>query len=135
MLVDVGEGMEPFVDDAWDLVERIERIAGEANVSTHAFWDAPLRGLAPDLDAYEPPSPLTPVLAVTDAGIGGPSPRIERSRAAEWLALAERLAERGSPLILIVPYRRDRWPDGLRRLTLVEWDRRTTTARAHVLRA
>ena len=112
VLVDVGEGMEPFVDDAWDLVERIERIAGEANVSTHAFWDAPLRGLAPDLDAYEPPSPLTPVLAVTDAGIGGPSPRIERSRAAEWLALAERLAERGSPLILIVPYRRDRWPDG-----------------------
>jgi hypothetical protein len=125
VLVDVGEGMEPFVDDAWDLVERIERIAGESNVYTYAFWDAPSRGLAPDLDAYAPPPPLTPVLALTDAGIGGPSPRIERGRAAEWLALAERLAERGSPLILIVPYRRDRWPDALRRLTLVEWDRRT----------
>ncbi len=125
VLVDVGEGMEPFVDDAWDLVQRIERIAGESNVVTYAFWDAPSRGLAPDLDAYAPPPPLTPVLALTDAGIGGPSPRIERSRATEWLALAERLTERGSPLILIVPYRRDRWPDALRRLTLVEWDRRT----------
>ena len=126
VLVDVGEGMEPFVDDAWDLVERIERIAGEAQVSSHAFWDAPLRGVAPDLDPYEPPPPQTPVLVVTDAGIGGPSPRLERSRPAEWLELATRLAERGSPVILIVPYRRERWPAALRRLKLVEWDRRTT---------
>ena len=111
VLVDVGEGMEPFVDDAgsWSSGSSGSR-ARPTSVRTRL--GRAMRGLAPDLDAYEPPSPLTPVLAVTDAGIGGPSPRIERSRATEWLALAERLAERGSPLILIVPYRRDRWPDG-----------------------
>jgi hypothetical protein len=135
VLVDVGEGMEPFIDDAWELVRRVQRLVGEGSVTTSAFWDAPLRGVGAALEDYAAPPPQCPVLAVTDAGIGGPPVRLERSRPDEWLELADQLGERGSPLILVVPYPLERWPGQLRRtLLMVEWDRTTTAVRAHALR-
>jgi hypothetical protein len=134
VLVDHGEGMEPFADDAWELTERIERLAGSGNVTTLSCWDAPLRGVGLDLSPYTPPYPGAPVLAISDVGIGGPPLRLERARAREWLALAALLAGRGSPLVVFVPYRRERWPRVLtRQMTLVEWDRTTTAARAHAV--
>ena len=134
LLVDVGEAMQPFARDAWDLADQVERIAGLGNVSVQSFWDAPRRGMAPTLGPYLPPPAGCPVLVLSDVGIGGPPLRVERSRPWEWLRLQALLRARGSPLIVVVPYRQARWPAALRqRLMLVEWDRTTTAARAHAL--
>jgi hypothetical protein len=134
ILVDVGEGMEPFARDAWDVALQIERLAGATNVSILSFWDAPLRGVGPEHKRYVAPLPRCPVVALSDVGIGGPSIRLERSEPGEWLALAALLRARSSPLIVLSPYREARWPPGLRqRLAFVEWDRTTTASRAHKL--
>jgi hypothetical protein len=134
LLVDVGEAMQPFTRDAWDLADQVERIAGVGGVSVQSFWDAPQRGMGPMLGPYLPPSPSCPVLVLSDVGIGGPPLRVDRSQPKEWLDLEALLRARGSPLIVLVPYRRARWPTVLQqRLMLIEWDRTTTAARAYAL--
>jgi hypothetical protein len=136
ILVDVGDAMEPFAHDTWDLVSQVERLVGAGNLSTLTFWDAPLRGIGPKLERYVPPHPGRPVLVLSDVGIGGQPLRLERSQPGEWLRLRALLHTRGSPLIVFVPYRQARWPLALRqRLVLVEWDRTMTAARAHMLRS
>jgi hypothetical protein len=139
ILVDVGEGMQPFIRDAWHLVDEIEAVTGSSNIETLSFADAPTRGAGAGpvwtWSAYEPPDPHRPVVAVTDLGIGGPVSRPERCRESEWLALASRLLSAGSRLIAFVPYPRERWrPRLAKAMTIVEWDRSTTVAAVHALR-
>ena len=135
VLVDLGEGMQPFWHDSWDVARRMERLMGESTVQTMTFWDAPLRGIGPSGATYPLPDIGAPVLAISDLGIGGPSLRADRARADEWLRFAQRLRVRRSEVVVLVPYSRDRWPDGLtREITLVEWDRSTTAASVHAMR-
>ena len=138
LLVDIGEGMEPFARDQSELIGEIRHVVGSSRVAVLRFRDCPTRG-AGDGPAwtwkrYLPPEPGCPVLVLTDLGIGGPSVHSERSRPNEWVALVSRLQRRTSPLIAFVPYGRDRWPDQLRDvLTIVQWDRSTTVAKVHAL--
>src|SRR5690606_24115468 len=76
--------------------------------------------------AYEPPTPGTPVLVVSDLGIsrsraaGGASPE-------EWLAFADLVAATGRRCVALVPFPPHRWPAALERaMHIVHWDRTTS---------
>jgi hypothetical protein len=130
LLLDVGEGMEPFLRDGDLLAEQVRRIGGTATQVTY-FADCPLRGAGRDSvsswDRYAPPHPRTKVLVVSDFGIGGPSPRARRSQPGEWRAFSRLLADAQCPVAGLVPYPPARWPASLARwIPLSTWDRGST---------
>ncbi len=127
VLIDLGESMEPFGRDQRELVNDMVNAIGREVVSGLSFFDAPLRGAGTgpvsSWGAYAPPPRGAPVLALTDLGVGGPPIRRERAMPDEWLDLARLLRTRGSRLVALVPYPRQRWPLGLEReMRLVTWD-------------
>jgi hypothetical protein len=133
VLVDVGEAMVPYARDRTQLVRQIGLVAGHSRVTVLRFSSTPLRGAGasgrPTWRRYAPPEPGTPVLALTDLGIGGHPVDTGRASAAAWLQLAGWLERRASRLIALVPYPPARWPTALRRaITILRWDRPTTVA-------
>jgi hypothetical protein len=139
LLVDVGTAMVPFRRDVAVLADLVTVVVGRASVDRQYFADSPLNGIGPGArwtwyERYVPPAPGTPVLVVSDLGIGGPLGNTARSTPEEWAALVDVLGRRGSPLVALVPYPRSRWPGELvGRLPIVAWDRRTSLT--HVRRA
>lgn len=134
VLVDLGDGMEPFARDQSELLEEIRRVVGDSRVQVLQFRDSPTRGAGSGpiwtWKPYVPPEPGSPVLALTDLGIGGPAIHPRRSRPNEWAALASRLRRRSCPLVAFVPYGPERWPRRLARMvTIVEWDRSATVGK------
>jgi hypothetical protein len=104
---------------------------GEELTQVVHFRDNPLRGTssAPfwTWGPYQSPTPGTPVLALTDLGIGGPAVHPDRSTEEEWLTFARQLAESSCPLVVLVPYPERRWPRRLaQEIVLLSWDRATT---------
>ena len=134
VLVDEGEGMEPFADDQEGMVDLVQRLVGEAIVDVRRIHEVP--DPADPVYPWEPPPPGVPVLALTDLGLAG---RVERGAAdlnAAWQLVAAALAVRGSSVIALLPYPPARWPVSLRDcIDLVPWDRSTTTARARRARS
>ncbi len=133
LLIDAGAGMEPFARDQIELAEELRRVAGRSQVEQLSFADCPLRGAGEGpfwtWERYRPPVPGRPVLVLTDLGIGGPPLHLERAAIREWLAFAELLRRQESPLVVLVPYKPERWPKALERAAiLVHWDRGTTLA-------
>lgn len=126
-LVDIGEAMDPFAEDRRAIVDELDRIVGRPRIRVLRFRDVPDEAGPGPLGTwrtYEPPAPGVPVLVVGDLGIGGAPGR--RRSADAWLALEGRLRRRGSDLVALVPYPRDRWPPRFRRrLGIVRWDRST----------
>jgi hypothetical protein len=133
VLVDRGEGMEPFAADQQALVDLLRRLVGHALVSVQTIYEAPDR--ADPLYPWKPPPPGTPVLALTDLGLGSRADLSGRELIAAWRTAAAVLAPRRSTLVALIPYPRDRWPSELAAVVrLVEWDRPTTAAAARVAR-
>jgi len=134
VLVDEGEGMEPFADDQEGMVDLVRRLAGEAIVDVRQFHEVP--DPADPIYPWEPPPPGVPVLALTDLGLAG---RVERGAAgldAAWQVVAAELAARGSSLIVLLPYPAASWSPSARAcIDLVPWDRSTTTVQARRARS
>lgn len=128
VLADLGPAMDPFARDRDGLVDTIRETVGRRRTSVLRFSGSPRRagprGRA-SWEAYRGPDPGTPVLALTDLGIGMAAADVH----GEWLELAERLRLRGSRLVALVPYPPSRWPRQLSvRMVIVHWDRPTTVA-------
>ncbi|NUP31743.1 MAG: hypothetical protein HOU01_08495, partial [Streptomycetaceae bacterium] len=131
VLVDHGSGMQPFLRDQDELVTRVQNTVGHERTQVMHFEDSPLlgAGCGPrwSWGDYRPPTPGTPVLALTDLGLGGPAPWPRRGSRREWERLAKGLRRAGCPMVVFLPYPRHRWPtwaaDAMR---LVPWDRHTT---------
>ncbi len=142
LLVDIGDGMQPFRRDQLELVEAVRSIAGKHSTEVLYFRDCPTRdeGAGPGgvwtWRRYRLPEPRRPVLVLTDFGIGGPQLRAAGGTVDEWVRVALLLARRESRLSAFVPYASDRWPPALRAVAhLVTWDRGTSrTAVRHALR-
>jgi hypothetical protein len=133
VLVDDGEGMEPFADDQQAVVDLVRRLAGDASVDVRAFHEVP--DPADPVDPWDPPPPRTPVLALTDLGLAGRNESGALGLATAWQSAAATLAMRGSSLIALIPYPAARWPAQLRAcMRLVCWDRSTTAANARQAR-
>jgi|RhiMetdeSRZDD1v2_1073273.scaffolds.fasta_scaffold16941_5 hypothetical protein len=135
VLLDLSEAMLPYRKDQVWLLGEIRKTVGDDKVSVLSFAGSPLRGAGsgPQTEwaAYQPPPRGTPVLAITDLGIGVPPRSAEPATASEWLAFAAVLYRYGCPLIGLTPYPPQRWPTVLvGRFPLIVWDRGTTAGAA-----
>jgi hypothetical protein len=129
VLIDAGPGMDPYRQDITQLVERFQAIALSDLVKVEPFLGCPSRGADASGEpqpSWSPPPPGTPVVVVTDLGIGGPIRSRDRATPSEWLAYARVVRAAGHPLIGFIPYEPRRWPPRLARtMTLLHWSERT----------
>jgi hypothetical protein len=133
VLVDRGEGMEPFAADQEAFVDLLRRLVGDALVSVQTIYEAPDR--SDPLHPWDLPPPGTPVLALTDLGLGSRGELSNAERIAAWRTAAALLAPRRSTMVGLIPYPRDRWPGELAAVVrFAEWDRPTTAAAARLAR-
>jgi hypothetical protein len=133
LLLDAGAGMLPFLQDQQSLVRALDDILADDRLEIRYFAGSPLRGAGQgDRDewrAWAPPPAGTPVLIVTDLGLGGERLDEDRAGAGEWLAFAHAAAAAGHRPIALVPYEATRWPGSLQRaMTMIHWSERTTVA-------
>jgi hypothetical protein len=131
LLIDRSLAMLPFIGDQVRLSEEILRVVGKDRVTTLRFVGCPSRGAGAgaqmNWSQYEPPLYGTPVLLLTDLGIGRPRLSDERAGVAEWLTFARLVEKAKCPLLAFVPYAASRWPKVLtQHLTIIQWDRKTT---------
>jgi hypothetical protein len=125
--------MEPFAGDQMLLKSAIYRVVGRDKTQTLSFNGTPRwgagSGLRDEWSAYDPAPSGTPVLALTDLGIGNPGSFAERAEIRDWQEFADMLREHGCPLIAFVPYPENRWPQALRTaITILQWDRPTNSS-------
>ena len=130
LLVDRWGGMDPYSHDVADVVRMIERVVGSPR--TQVLWcaGAPLREVMTMTNLTEmwrPPARGTPVVIVSDLGIGGNIRTSGRTPSSEWIALARRARGVGCPVIALVPFGKERWRSALVRvITHIHWDHRMT---------
>lgn len=130
VLVDVGTGMLPFVEDQRYLLEALRRVAGKSAVESLSYVGAPTHagsGGPSNWRAFQPVSRAA-VLVMGDLGCGRGA--TDAARPEEWAKFAEMVKQHGSRLVTLVPYPSSRWPRQLARLLQpVHWDRRTPVGR------
>ena len=130
VLLDRGDGMQPFRADVGDLAARIGAVVGRPRAGERWFVRTPtLDPDEPDLapaDRYGFPKRGTPVVLLTDFGIGA-SGDPQRASTEDWVAFVTDARQARLPVVAFVPYPRDRVPAAIRRLVVViHWDRPTT---------
>jgi hypothetical protein len=137
VLVDRSQAMIPFHRDQDWLVKEIQKVVGEGKTQALRFAGCPLSkaGAGPrkDWEDYRPPLPATPVLLLTDLGIGRPPLSSDWASVEDWLLFARILRTAGCPIVALVPYAstlpdgRARWPAELVGvMTILLWDRGTS---------
>lgn len=131
VLVDCWIGMAPFSADQQSVLKAIRELFAPDRFEQLRFAGCPSRGVGPgarkDRRPWKPPRRRTPILLLSDLGIGGPMLDPDGSDPIEWLAFARKVREAGCPLIAFVPYEPRRWPKDLARsMTLVHWSERLT---------
>ena len=92
VLLDHSAGMDPFAPDQALLLHQLDNILADDRLEILHFVGCPGRGVGAGprrtWRAWTPPPAGTPVLAVTDFGIGGPMLDEERATTAEWVRFA-----------------------------------------------
>jgi hypothetical protein len=134
LLVDVGGGMEPFARDQSDLARRIAAVVGRERTRLLWFTACPQRGAGERFrdawTSYVPPVKGTPVIVLSDLGVGDPPVPGERAAEAEWVDFGARLRRAGCPALAFVPYDPQRVAPAVRAIVKVlPWDHRTGVAR------
>ncbi len=130
LLLDRSAAMLPFHEDLADLEQRVRLLVHEPVLSVLGFDSMPLRasGAASRRtwrayrEAHAPTSG-TLVLVASDLGIGVAPEGSAPGSVAEWLEFHDFVRAANATLRVLVPYGRERWPVGLRRLPALEWDR------------
>ncbi|MCI0667913.1 MAG: hypothetical protein L0Y38_08645 [Methylococcaceae bacterium] len=127
LLLDYRSSMVPFYEDLASLVAQIAQITPADKIETFVFegdpsaaqrWTADFEPLAWNPDKR-------PILTATDFGIQGRGGRAEKP--AQWMPFIDRCREKGSPLLILIPWPRERWPVGLGSYPeLIHWSPYTT---------
>lgn len=124
ILADYSPAMEPYADDRHVLIGTLETTVGEPRVTIHTFRGSPLGNDLTSGRKWRPPSGGTPIVIVSDLGIGGSPTERQRSRRADWIQVARKARRRRCPVIAFVPFGSKRWDPMLTRLIAhVHWDR------------
>ncbi|NNB99118.1 hypothetical protein HI113_35020 [Corallococcus exiguus] len=131
VLVDVSESMVPFAEDRKQLLACVRAVLGPDRVEVRQFAGVPSRGVrrraGAALHPFEPPASGTPLLVLSDLGIGASVFSDELPDVEEWLHFAGVARRAGCRVVALVPYSSARWPRALRRrMHLLHWDRHTT---------
>jgi len=135
VVIDRRLAMRPFYGDQNFIAGFVRRVVGDRSEFV-TFQNTPnvvIRGASLEARDYRPPAAGTPVLLLSDLGIGRPIQ--DDSLLTElWLGFARRVREAECPLIAFVPYPASRWPTALRReFVIVHWDRPTTPGKVRKL--
>jgi hypothetical protein len=140
LLIDTSPSMSLFRRDALWLRRELHKVLSESKVDVRVFARCPIFGAGRPADdswkPFRPPSAGTPILLITDLGIGAEDH--ERATPKEWNAFIDLTSAAGCPLLALNPYAPHRWPPGLaRRITVVSWRRALSaqTARKAARRA
>ncbi|MFJ2001148.1 hypothetical protein ACWCQP_01740 [Streptomyces chartreusis] len=138
VLVDRGDGMQPYQRDQRELARQITRLVGAELTQIRYFADAPTRGTGPGSprtwQPFRPPSPGTRVLVVSDLGVGGPVLHPQRASVAEWYQVFDEIVRAGCTALALVPYPVTRVPaDLIPLLSALTWDRTTTVSTVSAL--
>jgi hypothetical protein len=133
VLADSRLGMAPFRTDQFDVLGALSTLLPSDRLEVFWFADCPGRGVGPGSREgwgdWTPPPQQSPILILSDLGIGGPIVDYDRADDDEWLAFATRAREAGCPTIALVPYEPARWPRRLcGAMTLVHWSERLTAS-------
>ncbi|HEY1306670.1 MAG TPA: hypothetical protein VGF24_24115 [Vicinamibacterales bacterium] len=131
LLIDRGSGIDPFRADIQWLVQSVDDILSDDRLDVASFAGCPSRGVGSGPRQKWTPwvskRPGTPVVVVTDLGIGGLATDRDRASLVEWLRFAHGVRESGCDLIALVPYEAGRWPPMLSRvMTIIHWSERTS---------
>ncbi|MCA9179328.1 MAG: hypothetical protein KDB14_32945 [Planctomycetales bacterium] len=129
LLLDYSDSMIPFRDDLAALTRQVVSVAGEANVEIFRFEEDPVGARRWSAQRRRLPwAPRQrPVLVATGFGRLGTEPAATLTP--EWQSFADRCREEGSPLLILVPWPRIRWPRFPRAYpTLIHWNESTTVA-------
>lgn len=128
ILVDRGEGMEPYADDLDFLTAQLKDVAGRDRIEQRTFVGTPRRGLDPDVFTGETaewkrPAAESLVLILTDLGMGGPPGSRDRAPAEEWRTVAEAVASVQANLRVLTPFPPNRFPPGFAEsMRIASWD-------------
>jgi len=135
VLVDLGPAMQPFRRDQAEIMKQIISVVGREKVTVKYFAYCPVRKAGPGprwtWRPYQPPPRHTPILLLSDLGIGGPTGDFRRSTRAEWREFGRIAAGNGSEVIAFLVYPPSRWPTWLPALGRgLTWDRGATARSA-----
>jgi hypothetical protein len=130
VLVDTGDGMEPFARDQDELMGSIRKLVGNA-VRFLKYRDCPLAGCGvgslPTWTTYVPPAIGTPIVIAGEFGVASSFGRARRRLETDWLRFLAMAEDHDCQVIGLTPYPKSRLPRSLsNRMTVVHWDRATT---------
>jgi hypothetical protein len=136
VLLDRRDALMPFFADQNHLINTLNAVIGRDRMSVLQFLHRPTRvlSLGEEMEerAYEPPASGTPILLVTDLGIGAPPLARDLLSIDDWREFVGRAARARCPVVALVPYSPARWPAALRStINIVQWDRSTTAGEVH----
>jgi hypothetical protein len=138
VLVDLGEGMEPFWRDEVELVDRVTSVAGPQSCQVRYFSGCPLHrsgeGAGWTWKPYRPPARGAKVLVLSDFGCNADRSATAAARLhKDWQETVGIMRRHGCSPVALVPLPRTgipSWVSGL--MPVLSWDRTTTTAQAQV---
>lgn len=132
VLADRSESMQPFWQDQTEWLKRLRRLLGESVVQSSWFTYEPLLPSDRQIDWLTPPPerfpPSTPVLLITDFGLGKGESGFYPEDWLAWLPLLQKARDSHSPLIALLPLPPHAWPAHLLEYVdhAVAWDRDST---------
>lgn len=134
LLVDQSESMQPYLRDQTRLVQAIRDTVGRDQAEELRFADDPAAGVGSGgrstwRHPHTSPSAGTPVVLLSDLGIGLRRAADRSASEETWKDFARRQRQAGCPLLAVMPYDRSRVPRSLLDLYhVLPWSRTTTVA-------
>ena len=153
VLVDRSEAMAPYWRDQDQLIAQLRELLGRGHLEVFTFRGFPVpfdrtresasvddldengladiaeapRAAAPSAARWRPPRSGTPVVIVSDFGIGARIDGEEWVPLSRWLQFADEVRALGCNIVGLIPYDSRRWPAGLpTRIACIPWSERTT---------
>ena len=127
LLLDYSPSMVPFWEDLTGLIGQVSDVVGRDNVNVFSFSEQPTEAVqwtaAGERLPWQPDK--RPLLVATDFGI--PLQTDHSGVHPSWHDLIDRCRQDLSPLLILIPWSRDHWPQGLGAYPeLIHWSPDTT---------
>lgn len=131
LLLHYSDDSVPYWEDMNVLLQQAQQVIGATRINLYEFTDEPLEARcwnpADNFSTWQPKKGV-PVLVATDIGLGGGNSTAQIKNS--WRPFIQRCETAGSPLILLIPWRRKYWPE--QQLGpypyLIHWSPHTTAA-------
>ncbi len=128
MLVDRSDAMMPFGDDVDALIASMRHVVGNEGARVLDFEGCPW---SDEGAGYVPPPAETPVVVVSDLGLGRARPGGDLPDGDPWREFFRAVRRAECPCVMVTPFGPSRWPAWLKRYARVlHWHRTTHPSHA-----